>query len=392
MALDSHLRLKLIEGPAAVPLSADPGSAQLLEIASAGTLQDLIDDLPEQIAILDDQFNILAANHAWRDVVTTHGYLNFLPGHNYRAVCVQHAAQGYEPAAEAVAALDGLSSGKHSFWQLIYNGRDRWRGRDFQICFHRINRDDRNFILVTRFDLTEITELRPMKSDFTRAVAQGQANERLRFGRELHDGTSQLLTTIGLLIGRLKGEPLSRQSSALIEELQEVLGQAHQEIRSISYLAHPPSLEKLGLANALKLLVEGFARRTGLEASFELGQSARVSAICKSRSLSSCSGVALEYPSPRASGSDPGSGLLSPFGDPFHHCGRRGRNSSGNACRGREQRRRTCKHAIATGRNWRSPEHSQTRAWHCNYCERTQRRAFVTRPAVQRAWEMPTTA
>lgn len=282
MTRDPLLKLRPIEPSAAIPLTADDGTAQLLGSAFAGTMQELIDDLPEQIAILDDGFNILAVNRAWRDVVTRHGYVNALPGYNYHTVCAQHAAAGYEPAAEAVAALDGLRSGKHSFWQLNYNGRERWDGRDFQICFHRIVRGDNNFTLVTRFDLTEINELRRLKSEFNRALEQGQASERLRLGRELHDGTSQVLTAIGLLICRLKREPLSAQTSALVEELQELLGEAHQEIRSISYLAHPPALDKLGLANAMKLLAEGFARRTGLEASFEiLGEYDPVSATAK---------------------------------------------------------------------------------------------------------------
>ena len=47
------------------------------------------------------------------------------------------------------------------------------------------------------------------------------------------------------------------------------MAEAQKEIRSISYLAHPPALEKLGLIGATNSLVEGFDRRTNLEASFD---------------------------------------------------------------------------------------------------------------------------
>ena len=76
------------------------------------------------------------------------------------------AAEGYEPAAHAVAAIDDIASGKRSFWQLIYNGRERWSGRDFQICMHRMEVGTQSFISVTRFDLTEIVELRRVRDDF----------------------------------------------------------------------------------------------------------------------------------------------------------------------------------------------------------------------------------
>ena len=91
-----------------------------------------------------------------------------------------------------------------------------------------------------------------------------------RLGRELHDSTAQLLTSIGLLLGLLEHRSPNQETSSLVEELQDLVREAQQEIRSISYLAHPPALQKLGLTGALKSLVEGFARRAGLDASFEV--------------------------------------------------------------------------------------------------------------------------
>src|SRR5262245_28412123 len=138
----------------------------LRETAFVATLQQLIDDLPEQIALLDERCNILAANTAWKQTVEEHGYLEVRPGGNYRDFCATKASEGYEPAIEAVAALDDIVSGKRSFWELFYNGRERWKGRDYQICVRRIWVEGRSIISVTRFDLTEITELRRARDDF----------------------------------------------------------------------------------------------------------------------------------------------------------------------------------------------------------------------------------
>lgn len=250
------------------PRSQRPEPPQI--VALAGTMQDLIDDLPEQIAILDEQSEILAVNDAWKAVVQKHGYLEALPGGNYRIFCEVSARGGYEPAVEAIVALDEIRSGKRSFWQFVYNGKERWDGRDFQISIRKVLIGEQPLVIVTRFDLTEILELRRFKNEFGESLIKQQSIERQRLGRELHDSTSQLLAAIGLLLGRLKHQSPGDRAMGLVEEMQDLVGEAQREIRSISYLAHPPSLEKLGLAGAMKSLVEGFARRTGLEASFEI--------------------------------------------------------------------------------------------------------------------------
>jgi signal transduction histidine kinase len=234
------------------------------------TMQQMIDDLPEEIALLDQDCAMLAVNRSWRKVCEETGNLDTLPGCNYREVCERRAAEGYEPAVRALIAFGEIASGKRDFWQMTYNGGVRWSGRDYQFCMHRIAVGAETLIMVTRFDLSELLELRRLKSDFSASLVQGQTLERQRVARELHDSTAQLLATIGLLLGRLRLQSPDRKSLNLVEEVQDLLTQAHQEIRLISYLAHPPAVEKMGLADALRALVGGFARRTGVDASFDV--------------------------------------------------------------------------------------------------------------------------
>jgi two-component system, NarL family, sensor kinase len=242
-----------------------PGAAAVAE-----TMQQLIDDLPEEIALLDQQCNILAVNQSWLRMMEVHHHLDSRPGNNYRDLCVTRAAQGHQPAVEALAALDQVSSGNRSDWQLVYNGGESWSGRDFQLCFHRIGEGDQAIIAVTRFDLTESLELRRLKHDFSNSLIKTQATERQRMARELHDSISQLLTGVGLLLARLKHQSPDPESQDVVDELQDLVGQAQQEVRLVSYLAHPPALEKMGLGDALKSVAEGFGSRTGLETSFEI--------------------------------------------------------------------------------------------------------------------------
>jgi signal transduction histidine kinase len=252
---------------------ARPGPLPAHKSAAAAfthTMQQMIDDLPEEIALLDQDCRMLAVNRSWRYVCVESGNLDAMPGCNYREVCKRKAAEGYEPAARAYMAFGEISSGQRDFWQMTYNGGLRWSGRDYQFCMHRIAVGAETLIMVTRFDLSELLELRRIKKDFSASLVRGQTMERQRVARELHDSTSQLLATIGLLLGRLRLQSPNRESLSVVEELQELLTQAHQEIRLISYLAHPPEIEKMGLADALKALVKGFGRRTGVDARFEI--------------------------------------------------------------------------------------------------------------------------
>ena len=250
--------------------------------AIATSMQPLIDDLPEEIAILDENSMILVANQAWMRNIAWSRYTELLPGGSYRDFCARMASQGHEPAGRAVAGLDEVLSGRRDYWQMDYNGEDRWSGREYQLFIRRMQIGAHSFLCVTRVDLTEIIELRRLKRETGNSVIEGQAIERQRMARELHDSTSQLLASIGLTLGRLKMEMATPHSLDIITDLQALLADTHKEIRSISFLSHPPALKEHGLAEALESLVEGFVRRVGLQGWFEtLGDPAPLSAAAE---------------------------------------------------------------------------------------------------------------
>jgi two-component system NarL family sensor kinase len=238
--------------------------------AAAATLQQLIDDLPEQIALLDADCTILSVNRAWRQTVADHGYTTLEPGFNYRDFCNAMAAEGYQPAVEARRGLEEICSGRRDTWELVYNGQDRWSSRDYRIAFHRMQVGERRMISVTRVDVTELIELRRARQAAGQTILETQGVERQRLARELHDSTAQSLVAVSLLLGRLKQQYAGKECLDLVDELEGLIGEAQQEIRSISYLAHPPALAELGLVEAMNSLVVGFGRRTNLLATFDV--------------------------------------------------------------------------------------------------------------------------
>jgi PAS domain S-box-containing protein len=99
-----------------------------------------------------------------------------------------------------------------------------------------------------------------------------QDEERRRVARELHDGVGQLLAAMSMNASRLNGEKskLSPDAARCAEENSRLIEQASVDIRTMSYLFHPPLLDEMGLHSALKWYVEGFAERSKIAAELEL--------------------------------------------------------------------------------------------------------------------------
>jgi len=100
--------------------------------------------------------------------------------------------------------------------------------------------------------------------DLSRRMMRVQEEERRNLARELHDGATQNLVTLSLHMGRMSRDP-SAVSPAVLEEWMRLAEQSANELRTVSYLLHPPLLEELGLSLTLRAYVEGFAKRTGLQ-------------------------------------------------------------------------------------------------------------------------------
>jgi two-component system, NarL family, sensor kinase len=228
------------------------------------TVQQIINGLPEQIALLDDRWVMLAANPAWARTASLYGYDGLGLGVSYLDFCTDRAKEGHTPAAIVADGIREMErTGRRSF-HFTYHGTDRWEGHSFQICINRFELFGRMFATTTRYEITELVHLRQMREEFSHSLIEHQAEERRRIAREVHDSTMQLLAGIGLSIGQLKQSKRARVTVDVVHEIEELLGEAQRELRAISFLAHPPLLGALGLRQALRQLAGGFARRTGL--------------------------------------------------------------------------------------------------------------------------------
>jgi len=93
--------------------------------------------------------------------------------------------------------------------------------------------------------------------------------ERQRMGQELHDSAGQLLVSLHLSIARLRVIEQDSGHDDLIEEIQGTVRQIDQEIRALAFLHYPAELGDRQLCEAVRSLVTGFGRRTGIRTSFK---------------------------------------------------------------------------------------------------------------------------
>lgn len=106
----------------------------------------------------------------------------------------------------------------------------------------------------------------------TGRLLRSQDEERRRIARELHDSTAQTLAALSLNL-TLLNSTLSSETQAVRDLVLECLACAEQcssELRTMSYLLHPPLLDELGLAGAVRDYVDGFAERSKIRMDLEI--------------------------------------------------------------------------------------------------------------------------
>jgi signal transduction histidine kinase len=101
------------------------------------------------------------------------------------------------------------------------------------------------------------------------SVLNAQDEERRRIARELHDSTGQNLIAAGMLVERLRHQ-LPDAAGSPGQQLADMVQRSIRELRTMSYLLHPPLLDEGGLRLALQHYVEGFCQRSDIAVELEL--------------------------------------------------------------------------------------------------------------------------
>jgi len=101
-----------------------------------------------------------------------------------------------------------------------------------------------------------------------------QDEERRKIARDLHDSTGQTLSALKMSVWVLQEECGESPAAVkvLISEALKLADQAIGEVRTMSYLLHPPLLDEVGFACAADWYIEGFAKRSGIQIKAEIAK------------------------------------------------------------------------------------------------------------------------
>lgn len=262
--------------------------AQVSELSASGAgrnrhegvvlqeLQAMIDGLAEQVALVACDGTILAVNYTWRRAVERHARSGLHISRDYPAFLADLVESGDEGARPILEAFRDVSAGVRQTFQNNYVGTGAFDGHHFRVVISGLEVARTRYVLVSVHDVTELVSLKRKRRQLGSQVLRAQEMERRRIARELHDSTSQMLVALQLnLINLERSRP---ESEALIADCKQTVMDMQREIRSLSFLYHPPTLSKNSLARALEDLTTGFASRTGLDVELQLTEVGHASA------------------------------------------------------------------------------------------------------------------
>jgi signal transduction histidine kinase len=99
-----------------------------------------------------------------------------------------------------------------------------------------------------------------------------QDEERRHMARLLHETVAQTLAALKMDLSLVKRrtKPNNIEANEALGEAAALADQCIREVRTLSYLLHPPLLDEAGLSSALQWYATGFEQRSGIQVKLEL--------------------------------------------------------------------------------------------------------------------------
>ncbi|WP_438444753.1 sensor histidine kinase [Gorillibacterium sp. sgz5001074] len=96
-------------------------------------------------------------------------------------------------------------------------------------------------------------------------VIEAQEEERKRIARELHDETSQSLTSLLLGLSILSDKKTEEERAEQIRQLRTMVQETLEEVHDLAWQLRPTVLDKYGLSKALERYMEEYQAKYGLD-------------------------------------------------------------------------------------------------------------------------------
>ncbi|PYS87321.1 MAG: hypothetical protein DMF62_12825 [Acidobacteria bacterium] len=217
----------------------------------------IVDTMLEGIWVVDSEFRITLANKQLSEML---GYADDeMLGRNAAEFVVDKTEADFEEIKSH--RLQGLSE-KYDIKLRCKDGSDIWV---LVSATPILENGDFRGSLAMITDITERKQAEESLRNLSARLLNLQDEERRRIARELHDETAQNLAIVNVNLSAFKNMLSENEKAEALLTQTEMLNQRSlQEVRTLSYLLHPPMLDERGLLSALRWLIRGFSERSGI--------------------------------------------------------------------------------------------------------------------------------
>ena len=198
---------------------------------------------------------------------------------------VDHEIVDMNPAAERVLGVRATAEiGKRSAGMTYFPWSDEARASNYQVAlsgtaieYEWFNPALERWFETRSFsprygqfahlcrDITERRKTEEAIRNLSARLLRVQDDERRRLARELHETVAQSLAGVRMNLGVMKPfAAVDGRAAAAVDDSISATDDAMTQIRTLSYLLHPPMIDQAGLLTALRWYVDGFERRSGI--------------------------------------------------------------------------------------------------------------------------------
>jgi two-component system sensor histidine kinase UhpB len=121
--------------------------------------------------------------------------------------------------------------------------------------------------LATSFN-TMLSALDDLSKSRASQILHAQEQERKRIARELHDETSQVLTSLLISLALLEETVVSEEARRRVADIRALAHQTLRAVRNLSIDLRPSALDDLGLLPALRWYIKEYQQKCGIEVEF----------------------------------------------------------------------------------------------------------------------------
>ena len=230
----------------------------------------LIETMQEGAATLDGDGTVLYANARFAEIIG-------VPVEKIFGVSVYRQFQPDEEENLRLLIEEGLrktAKGEVGFQD------QHGRNRHLRLALSPLpnyGRSEQRAVCMVATEVTELFEANESLQQLSARLLQSQDEERRRISRDLHDSAGQYLASAQMSLTQLEQRLASSCEPEalvpLVADVHQAVSECSKEIRTLSYLLHPPTLDLVGLTSAIQWYTEGFSQRSGIAVDLEIAPS-----------------------------------------------------------------------------------------------------------------------